>query len=1321
MAYDIGPKIGIEGEAEFRKAIREINANMRTLGTEMKAVTSAFGKNDKSLEALSAKNKVLNKQIDEQTQKLLGLREGLAQARDRYGETDKVTQGWQRSVNQATADLNDMGRELEENQKAIEGYSEAQIQAAKDSEEFRVAQDKLKGTFGAVKKAAVITSAAIVSALGASAKAAIDYEDAFAGVRKTVEATEEQFKELSDGIRNLTREMPQSAVEISGVAEAAGQLGIETNNILGFSKTMVMLGDATNLSSDQAATALARFANITQMSQKDFDRLGSVIVDLGNNLATSEAEIVSMGMRLAGAGKQVGMTEAQIMALAGSLSSVGIEAEAGGSAMSKVMVNMQLAVEKGGKSLDDFAKVANMSASEFSKAYKEDAAGALVAFITGLQDTKRLGSSAIKVLDDMGISEVRMRDALLRAAGAGDLFTDSLELGTKAWDENLALQKEAEQRYKTVASQIKIFKNTIVDTGIEIGEGMLPEIQGMIDKLKKVDTKPVIDGFKWIINNGSTIASVAGAIGAGMVAWNVATTVQSVVVAMKSWKTITEGMTIAQAALNAVTSASPVGAMTIAVAGAVAAFGALKIITSDNTSEAKKLTESIDKNIEAWEDLKLQQEENIRTSVAEIDHTKELWRELQTLVNANGEVLGSKERVKYISEEINKLAPDTISWIDEETIAYNQTAEAIDNLIAKKRAQIILEAQEEKYRKAITELGDKEQEQMALAIELSKQAERVQESKAESLKNYGIVGGVEYAREEARLRDLQDRYSENESILGEYYSTIQSYEENSIAISEGNYEKIKEINRGTVTSYKTATDGTVEELKKQAEEAALNAVLMRERYRMGVEGVTEDMVKTAEEAAVTASKEYEKIGGNIVSGIETGVKDKENGLFYTVSQMANKAARAAKDALGIKSPSRVFAEIGKDIGRGLVSGIEKSRNIVVKSAKSIGELLIKEEEKIQKQLKEMDLAAIERRESESEKKHKEALDKKYAELAKASKSGKQKVLDEIAKLQADREKELAESSERNLKDSLNNQLKVVQNFKTEYERAVDDIQKSQDNMSQKLIAFGGLFERTQTQLGEKFKLANLEKEISTITRYGEALEELKGRGISDSLMEEITKMSIEDALDYTGRLLSKTDEQYAEYMNLWEEKQRLSKEIATRFYKDELDSLKAEFVDKIPSQLSGVKDEMRDIGANAGKGLANGFRSQKEYIKRTFVGVLEESLKAAKESMEIRSPSQKWAEIGKFMASGLGQGFVSEMQGVTRQINNSIPTSVTMTGHNQIAKMGEGIVNGLAGIMPTNNQPAIIKIMLASGKELAEVVWDPLTGIAKQKGVAFSG
>ena len=126
---------------------------------------------------------------------------------------------------------------------------------------------------------------------------------------------------------------------------------------------MIDLGNSTNMVAADAASEAARFANIMGMSQNEFQNLGSTLVDLGNNYATTESEIMEMSLRLAGAGKQVGLSEAQIMGFAAALSSVGIQAQMGGSAFSKALIKMEVAAATGGETLEDFAKVSGMSAS----------------------------------------------------------------------------------------------------------------------------------------------------------------------------------------------------------------------------------------------------------------------------------------------------------------------------------------------------------------------------------------------------------------------------------------------------------------------------------------------------------------------------------------------------------------------------------------------------------------------------------------------------------------------------------------------------------------------------------------------------------------------------------------------------------------------------------------------------------------------------------------------------------------------------------------------------------------------------------------------
>lgn len=334
-----------------------------------------------------------------------------------------------------------------------------------------------------VAGAAVGAGTALTGLGVAAVNAGSDFESAFAGIRKTVDATEQEYAVLEDSIRDMAKNMPMTASELAEIGESAGQLGIHTENLEDFIQTMADLSVATNLTSEDAASQFAKFANITGMAQDQFDEMGSTVVALGNNMATTEADIMNMAMRLAGAGSQINMSEADILGYSAALSSVGIEAEAGGSALSKVMVSMQLAVETGTEDLKDYANVAGMAADEFQQLFKTDPSRALSAFITGLGDTDRLGKSAIAVLDEMGISEVRLRDTLLRAASAGDLFENSLRIANEGFKENVALAREAEQRYATFESRLQMVQNRVNDAGISLYQsfqGPLNEAMGVL-------------------------------------------------------------------------------------------------------------------------------------------------------------------------------------------------------------------------------------------------------------------------------------------------------------------------------------------------------------------------------------------------------------------------------------------------------------------------------------------------------------------------------------------------------------------------------------------------------------------------------------------------------------------------------------------------------------------------------------------------------------------------------------------------------------------------------------------------------------------------
>ncbi|HEX6516495.1 MAG TPA: phage tail tape measure protein, partial [Nocardioidaceae bacterium] len=396
-------------------------------------------------------------------------------ANDLNVKVDATTTGYEAAIGRAQrATLNyDLAlKRLESDMMKLEKELDDQLNAALQRQHDAMAK---------TGRAAFVFGAAVATGLGLAMNEAVKWESAWTGVTKTVDGTAAEMADLEDGLRSLATRLPATHEEIAAVAEAAGQLGIQRDAILGFTKTMIDLSETTNLTADEAATDMARFANIMQTPQDQIDRLGASLVALGNDGASTESDILSMAMRIAGAGAQLGLTEGEVMGLANALSSVGIEAEAGGSAISMVMKNMQVAVSSGGQSLADFARVAGMSSEEFTSLWNDNAAAGLDAFVTGLGNISAQGGDVISVLNQMGITQIRQSDALLRLAGAGDLLTESLELGNKAWDENSALLVEANKRYETTEAKVEMARNSLRDAAITAGDVLLPALAGVAD------------------------------------------------------------------------------------------------------------------------------------------------------------------------------------------------------------------------------------------------------------------------------------------------------------------------------------------------------------------------------------------------------------------------------------------------------------------------------------------------------------------------------------------------------------------------------------------------------------------------------------------------------------------------------------------------------------------------------------------------------------------------------------------------------------------------------------------------------------------------
>lgn len=499
----------ISGYQKQQKAIERQNEIIRSSETRLERLKARQRELAEQMANTANPTERLRNQIARNTEQINRAENALSGHNQRLTEMQTALEESRQALQDAGFDTDNLSGDMERLQSRLESISRTRNFLSNVSEELETTRAQFRDATKELAELAGGIGAAVGTVYASASKPAMTYESAFTGVRKTVDATEEQFAAMRQGFLSMSQnDVIASAKEIAAVGEAAGQLGIQTEHIQDFSKVMIDMGEATNLTADDAASDLAKFANITRMDQGNFDRLGSTVVDLGNNFATTEADIVSMGLRLASTGELTGLSEPQIMAAATALSSLGIEAEAGGSAMSKILKALQLAVETG-DGLEDFASVANLSQDAFKELFRSDALKALSAFTKGLNDTERNGKSAVAILDDMGITEVRMSNAVLSLASSDDILTDAADLATKAWEDNTALAEEAEKRYATTESRIDMAKNSIENLGIVIGDMTLPAIRDLAGDI----TEAAKAAQRWVSENQDGIKSAVGIAG----------------------------------------------------------------------------------------------------------------------------------------------------------------------------------------------------------------------------------------------------------------------------------------------------------------------------------------------------------------------------------------------------------------------------------------------------------------------------------------------------------------------------------------------------------------------------------------------------------------------------------------------------------------------------------------------------------------------------------------------------------------------------------------------------------------------------------------
>ncbi|MCO4662981.1 Chromosome partition protein Smc [Streptococcus infantarius subsp. infantarius] len=494
--------------------IAPFQTNTKQLKTYMRGIDSSLKAVEKSISGQGSKIKGLRAVYNETGQALKGYQSLLVQQSQKYnalkaeiGDFSTATAAQKDALIGAHTAMMDTAAKVSELQGRLQSLATEMNVFSRMGSSMTNFGNTLQSVGGKMtglgNTMTVGVTAPIVAGVGAVVKSAMSWESAFAGVKKTNDEVVDSngnvvysYADLESGLRGLTAQLPASHEEIAGVAEAAGQLGIKSQDVVSFTKTMIDMGESTNLSAEDAASAIAKIANITGLTSDEYQRFGSSVVALGNNFATTESDIVSMANRLAASGTLAGLTNQEILGLATAMSSVGIEAEAGGTAITQTLSAIESAVAAGGEKLQKFATVAGESSEEFASKWKNKPVEAIQDFIRGLGKLDEKGESATMVLDDMGLSGVRQSNMLKSLALAADTMTGAVDLSNRAWDENTALTNEASTRYETTESKLKMLKNQVVDMAIDFGgpfvdalknglEASKPLIQTLSDMAKK--------------------------------------------------------------------------------------------------------------------------------------------------------------------------------------------------------------------------------------------------------------------------------------------------------------------------------------------------------------------------------------------------------------------------------------------------------------------------------------------------------------------------------------------------------------------------------------------------------------------------------------------------------------------------------------------------------------------------------------------------------------------------------------------------------------------------------------------------------------------
>lgn len=715
------------------------------------------------------------------------------------------------------------------------------------------------------------------------------------------------------------------------------------------------------------------------MTEENLRRFGSAIVQVGNNSATTEKDVLNMATRIASSSKQFGLSQDQIIGFSAGLSSLGLEAEAGGTSFSKFITKMKFSIDTGDKALKIFADTAGLTTEKFKKLYSEDKSQAILKFISGLKKQAEAGENIDKVMQSLEISSVRELDMIKRMVSGYDSLTNAMGESKKGWEENKALTIESNKAYSGFYVELTKFQNRLAILGAKAGEKVAPTIKELTDlftkftdKLDDIDVTEFIKATTKITVFLFAMKGVSGTIGI----------IKNLIDGWTLMKLAIDKVILATNAMKVASLSNPYTVLfAVALASATAFFSYVMIQEAERKRKVEEYTEAEKNRIKQineqdkarLENSKKNYEQEYQMFINKSDiyrKNKEEQDKIQTEINdiylkatINKQKLNDKE-IKNIEAKIKRL-----DELKNEELKIVQAGN--DALIIKSRIKnqnfkgtfneykilkdnefIVLDTAKEKELGILEEIKNKTIENVGLKYSESERL--TSEAYKKEIENLDI----HFNKKREKINEKYEQEKEAwKTKSSELFDVTQSGFEGLLFLND-KYVKVIEESSKKLIGFHGDRKHTAEKFNKKLKEHYLERLQNQETFNSKqiknwlteiaeleskgtkIEGRHKKLAEKIIKAYETAPKEVKDIMENLVKGIYNGLGDKEKEIVKKAGEVAGSITQKFRDVFKIQSPSVEMKNIFKFLLEGGIKGLESKEDDLYDFTSKIGEKVL---------------------------------------------------------------------------------------------------------------------------------------------------------------------------------------------------------------------------------------------------------------------------------------------------------------------------------------------------------------------------------------------